>query len=286
MFASRPYPFLRFAIVLLFFCNAARAQYPDSLWRIYNNNTEVDSKRLNAIKAVTVQYLRGKPDSAIIVAQMQLALAQKLNNKRELADAYSYLGTGYYYTGNYPASIKNHTSSLKLSEELNLKEGIASSHNNIGILYFEQKSHEKALQEFNASLKVYKELKDTVQIASITGNMGNLYYSMNKYSESLITNKEALYLLQHSKASPFIIANTINNIGVAYQGLKNYPEARHYFLDALKIREEAKDELGVEISWANLASLYTTEKNYKEAEKCADKALAMATAMNDQEGIK
>lgn len=272
--------------LVLFFCNRLNAQNLDSLWSVYNNTTKSDSVRLIAIRSITQQYMRNNPDSAIIAAQLQISLAQKQGNKKELAEANSFLGISYYYTGNYPASIRSHTEALKIYEELGLKGGIASSHNNIGILYFEQKNHETALKEFYASLKGYKELKDTVQIASISGNIGSVYYTMNRYTEALITNKDALYLLRRSKADPYVIANAINNIGVAYQGLKNYSDALSAFKEALEIREKIKDDLGIEISWTNLASLYAVQKDYKQSEWYADKALVLATKLNDLEGIK
>lgn len=266
--------------------NNAQSQKLDSLWTVYNNVNKPDSSRLKAIKAITQKYMRINSDSAITCAQLQVALAQRQNDNGELASAYALLGNTYYYTGNYPGAIANHTEALKLFEKIGNKDGIASSHNNIGIIYFEQSNHQMALKELNLSLKMYKELKDTVHIASISGNIGSVYYAMNKHAESLITNKEALNLLRLSHADLYIIANTINNIGVAYQGLKNYPEALANFEEALEIRLKTKEELGIEISWTNLASLYTVQRKYNQAESYADKALELATKLNDLEGIK
>lgn len=273
-------------VALFLIGSVIKAESINQLWKIYNNSENSDSTRLNAIGEITIHYLRSNPDSAIITAKLQVELAQKGTNKIELSNAFSRLGTGSYYIGNYSASIKCHTQALKIYEEIKRKSGIASAHNNIGITYFELKNHEMALKEFNASLAVYKELRDTVRIASITGNIGNVYYSMNMHKESLITNKEALYLLEHSNPDPFVIANTINNIGVAYQGLKNYKEALNYFEKSLKIRTENEDELGIEMSLINFASLLSEQKKFKEAEVHADKALKLAQKLNDLEGLK
>lgn len=273
-------------IILFLFQGRLSAQYPDSLWLVYKDQQKPDKQRLSAIEAITQHYLRSRPDSAILLANLELALAKKINNKKDIGHAFSLRGTGYYYIGNYPASIGNHTEGLKLFEESDYKEGIASAHNNIGIIYFEQKNFPNALEEFNRSLEVYKELRDTIQIASISGNIGNVYYSMNKLQESLKVNIEALVLLKKSNAAPFVIANTISNIGVAYQGLKNYPEAHKYFNEALSLRQANGDDLGVEISLVNLASLYCSEGNYLQAEVFIDKALLLANELNDLEGLK
>ena len=54
------------------------AQNLDSLWKVYNNTAQPDTNRVKAIDAIAWSYKSNKPDTAIILAKQELALAVAL----------------------------------------------------------------------------------------------------------------------------------------------------------------------------------------------------------------
>ena len=170
----------------------------DSLWNVWNDNTQADTSRLKAMKQIAWDaYLFTQPDSAFYFAQLQYDFAKAVNNKKYIASALHTQGVSFYFRGDYPKALDYYTKSLKIREELEDKKGIARSLGNIGIIYHDQGDYPKAIDYYTKSLKTFEELEDKKGIAS-----------------------------------------SLNNIGVIYDDQGDYPKAIEYYTKSLKIDEE------------------------------------------------
>src|ERR1700677_3655445 len=89
----------------------------DSLWTVYNTKNEVDTNRLKAIHAITNNYLNNKPDTAIVLAEQELQLAQASKQKKYEANAYNIIGVAFKNKAGYQKAIEYQLKALKLYEE-------------------------------------------------------------------------------------------------------------------------------------------------------------------------
>src|ERR1700752_1765413 len=99
----------------------------DSLWSVYNNKSLEDSARLNALHFIAWSYRGNKPDTAIILAEQELKLANTLSiNKAKIwaARAFNTIGVSYKNKSNYPKALEYDLKALKLFEEIGNKKGI------------------------------------------------------------------------------------------------------------------------------------------------------------------
>ena len=71
------------------------AQNKDSLWKVYTNTSQSDTNRLKAMYDIAWAYIYTNPDSAIILAEQQLQLAEKTNQKKYEGTAFKTIGTAY-----------------------------------------------------------------------------------------------------------------------------------------------------------------------------------------------
>ncbi|MHB8261673.1 MAG: hypothetical protein ACYDCN_07085 [Bacteroidia bacterium] len=75
----------------------------DSLWKVYNNTAQADTNRLKAIHAIAWSYMSNNPDTAIILAEQELKLANTIPNKQGkkwAANALYTIGASFHYKSN------------------------------------------------------------------------------------------------------------------------------------------------------------------------------------------
>jgi len=99
------------------------AENIDSLWTIYNNKTQADTNRLKAIQAIAWGYRSNKPDTAIILAEQELTLAQASKQKKYEAKALNTMGLAFMNKSSYPKAIDYFLKALKINEEIKDKKG-------------------------------------------------------------------------------------------------------------------------------------------------------------------
>jgi tetratricopeptide (TPR) repeat protein len=168
----------------------AFAQNTDSLFKVYNDKTQADTNRLNAMQVIASSLSGNNPDTAIMLAEQEVKLANSLQDekgKKWVAKAFNTIGIAFNNKGNYPKAIEYYLKTLKLKEEIGDKRGIGACYGNIGIVYKNQSNYPKALEYLLKTLKIMEEIK-------------------NKQGEGLC----------------------YNNIGIVYKEEFNYP--KHYLL--------------------------------------------------------
>jgi two-component sensor histidine kinase len=75
------------------------------------------------------------------------------------------------------------------------------------------------------------------------------------------------------------MAMTLNNLGLTYEVLKNYPKSLSYYIQSLEIKKQIHDDLGTAMTLINIANIYRYNNNYKESFKSLKKALKKAKAI-------
>ena len=157
----------------------------DSLWQVWNDNTQPDTSRCKAMYKISWNgYLFTQPDSAFYYAQQLYNFAHRNHLKKYKATALNTQGASFYVQSDYPKAIDYYTKSLKIRKEIGDKQGIAMSYNNIGIIYTEQCDYTKAIDYYTKSLKIREDIGDKKGIASSLGNIGVIYYDWTTYKIS------------------------------------------------------------------------------------------------------
>lgn len=80
------------------------------------------------------------------------------------------------------------------------------------------------------------------------------------------------------------IAMSYNNIGFIYKDIGDYEKAIDNFYAALRVFEKEKDELAVATTYNYLGAVYFRQKNFREAISIQKNALQMQEARNDLNG--
>jgi len=94
-------------ILLIIATNSFGNINKDSLWSIWNDESQLDTNRLKAIKTICYNdYLFTQPDSAYYYANLMLVLAKKSEHSKFASQALNMQGVSMYVQGKYILAIE------------------------------------------------------------------------------------------------------------------------------------------------------------------------------------
>ena len=76
--------------------------------------------------------------------------------------------------------------------------------------------------------------------------------------------------------TPLGVAGALNNAGIAYLGLKDYTRAKAYFLEALPIFQEYRNQFGTALVIVNIGRVEYARGAFDEARKNFETSLRLA----------
>jgi CHAT domain-containing protein/uncharacterized protein HemY len=229
-----------------------------------------------------VYRAQGNYGAALQTYQQALKVQEVLGDKGPLARLFNGIGNVYWSQGNYTQAIEYFQKSLRLAEELKQARVVATLLNNLGEAYASAGDYETALVYYGKSLTLTEASKDKRQLASILSNMGNVErqrgataLALESYQKSLNlreelkdkagiaealeriallrsergNNAEALPLAERAAS----IAKEIGKretfwqaratAGKVYRALKQVPEARGAFAEAIGVIEDLRRQV-------------------------------------------
>ncbi len=122
----------------------------------------------------------------------------------------------------------------------------------------------KAIYYNKIALQKSYLVKDTVGITKCLIRMGSFYYAKDEEDSATIYFRKVTYFPVTPKTVKRI-GDAYNNLGVIAQNNENFPLAKHRVRQALELKVNENDVLGIASSNVNLGNLYHYESNYNEA---------------------
>lgn len=269
------------------FLQVGKAQNPaiDSITKLINSGVP-DSSKTKLLADLSWEYISiGDYKSATEKTNEAVALAEKINYKKGLAQSFNMKGILYWFQGDYPQALEYQYKALKISEEIGDKPRIAGSLNNIGNIFHEQGDLQKALEDQLKALKIYEEINAQYDIANLYNNIGVIYRKQNDYQTALEYHTKALKIRESLKDMP-AVAGSLNNVGVLHYEQGNYAEAAVNFGKALVIFQDLGDKKNITNLFINTGNNFFKQKKYQEALIELEKSLVHAKEIGYLEGIK
>ena len=262
-----------------------KAQNPDSLYALWQDQTQADSMRVQAYEDyISNEYLYSWPDTAVILAEALHAYAKKQHYPIASATGYNLQGIANYVQGNYPQALEYFQKSLAIKEELGDKMGIAKNLNNIGLIYMNQGNTPRALEYFQKSQAIKEELGDKKGIAVILNNIGLIYHDQGNYPRALEYYQKS-QAIKEELGDKKGIAGGLVNIGIIYYSQGNYPRALEDYQKSLTIFEELGDKYGIATNLGNIGHIYSDQGNFPLAMEYYQKSLVIGEELGDKNGM-
>ena len=244
----------RYILVILFFTTKwlfaqnIPSSALESLFKLPN-----DTSKVNQLNNFARDNRESNNSLALRASERALVIADSLNYKLGMADAYSDIGWIYYRRADFLKALDFTTKSLKISRELNDMKALSSGLNNLGSIYVEQKDYERALQTFGQARVFAQNGNFNYGVERSLNNLAYTNLQMNRLDS-------AKYFIAQVFALPKVSTSGFANrmLGDINMKEKNYGAAE-------KVYTTARQLAGMEENTSLLASvLHRLGKLYAE----------------------
>jgi CHAT domain-containing protein/Tfp pilus assembly protein PilF len=229
-----------------------------------------------------VARLRGDNKQALEHYEQCLKLAEEIGDKTIIGDALNSMAIVYTLQSDYPKALSLFHRNLQIKQELGNKADIARELANIGNVYVYQGDNVRALEHYQRSLKLAHEAGDKGGSSATLNSVGNLYFSQGNYAQALEYVQQSLKIKQEI-GDKLGVGRALNNIGVLYSLEGQYVQALDYLQQAAKMREELGDKLGVVEAWHYIGGVYLLKGDYSQALTYGQKALKPAEELGNNQ---
>lgn len=209
-------------------------------------------------------WRRGDNLPALKLFRDAYEIRKKLGLKRSMAMALNNIGVVYWRMGIYEKSFEAYSESFELRKAINDIRGMIITTNNIGLIFLKLRNFPKAHEHFIGALQESKEDSYIFGEAYSHFNLADYYLTIEKYDSALAHASTAVSLYNSFKEHNSV-ANGMNYIGRAQQGLGNLQLAEKYFLAAIDTANIIDDKFSKSASYHALAKLYMVKGNLSDA---------------------
>ncbi|HEY6126563.1 MAG TPA: tetratricopeptide repeat protein [Candidatus Acidoferrum sp.] len=266
------------------------------LARLMNINVTAESLRATGGRATPAAYelylkalgLMQRYDKAGNLDQAVTALSEAVKTDPQFALGYSSLGEAYRLKNQVdpnPRWIEQ--SAAMLERSVQLDDRLPAAYVSLGRLHSSLAKHDLALQEFQKALAINP--RDSEAIKGMAGayermgrvqdaeesykraialrpdywdgynHLGTFYFQQKRYAEAIGQFQKVVQLTPDNAAAH-------SNLGAQYQNISDYAKAEEEFKKSVALAPSYA-------AYANLGSLYETQKRYAEAARMTEKAL-------------
>lgn len=274
-------------------------------------------------KRSDVWFLIGKYDEAFVDLNEAIKLAEKIGDKKLIADCLVNLSNVLMKTDKYDLSKQNILKALTIYDEIHSEYGKMTALNAAGVVhwylgdYFEtlkccQESlmiakkindhkyeginlhtianayamlgeSQEAIRYYQESLDIAKKTNDLYEQCRLLNNIGVAYREHGEYSESLKYHFNSLKIIKDI-GTRFMEALNLTNIGAVYMKQGRMSDALHYLNKSIKISRETNDSYATIENLIRIGEIYAESKDFVNAEKNFNDAYSIACEMEYKYG--
>ncbi|HEY3405901.1 MAG TPA: tetratricopeptide repeat protein [Ohtaekwangia sp.] len=286
-----------FFVGVLFFlsCNNISAQVQTKIDSLLERlqDARTDEERLVITLALSKKLLSTNNFRALEYANESIELARKTKSDSLLVKAYANQGSAFMQLGNYSKALALYQQASLEAEKIRDTTTLIAINGNMGSIYYYQGNHENGLTYYKKALSfldtanALADPRRLLQRANVLNNIGILYEEAMKYDEAMKYYQEALSLGRKVHDDE-VTATVLNNIGELYadEG-SNLDVALQYCLQALDLRKQNKDRVGLARSNLNLGQFYYRNKHDpKAAEPYFKEAIVLGKEIGAWETVR
>lgn len=235
-----------------------------------------DTLRVKILDELSIAYRYVKPDSAIAFARNALTLAEKISYKKGVAVSLNFVGTAFFFKGDYPKAQELQKKALAYSQLHHLDVQEANILNSLALAYQNQGDYYQALNSYLDALEIDEKIKDTFGRVKVLSNIGLLWKAQEHYDNAIKYYKLGLALsdsVKDSRSLKIVKASAFNNLGIVFTEQKKYAEALDYYSKSLSLNIQLGSKLYAANCKCNIGFCYLRMGQLIEAEKYLLEAL-------------
>ncbi|MDB4534627.1 tetratricopeptide repeat protein, partial [Vicingaceae bacterium] len=268
-------------ILLLIIANSVTgSNKTDSITSLINS-TKIDTIKVICYEQLGANYRLSNEDSALFFNQKALDVADKIEDKRFLAEAFREYGLTAQAIGKYDLAAEYYEKSLDVHELLNNSGEVANCMNDIGIAYYYAGNYDNAREYFEKSGVKRMEVGDSIGAGQAFNNTGIMYDIAGKPKKAISLYLRALSIYESAMDTNLMIG-TYANIGIIQIGQKNFTEALKTYEKQKELSKAINHEQHYAVALISLATVYDNLEKYIIAREGLEEALEIVLKLNNK----
>lgn len=199
-------------------------------------------------------------------------------------DLHLIAGMALMRLGQVPEALASCYRAIEIAQLEGCPSRQAEALKTIGNIHLLSGKHPKAMEEYRKSIALLQVAGDIRGQVAILNNMCHSQHNAGQYDAALKVGLEGLTLYRdHAESddmSPRLLMYLLNNTGIAYLHLEDYPNAEKHFTEALTLYDVAPDAYGETYSRRGLGQIALRRQNYDQALVLLHEALTLAEQIN------
>ncbi|MEN8225608.1 MAG: adenylate/guanylate cyclase domain-containing protein [Bacteroidota bacterium] len=208
--------------------------------------------------------LIGKYDSAIIMYDSALLMAQRLGMKDDEGDIYNNYSIVYSILGQFELSLEYCMKALEVFEEIEDSASMAKVYNNLGSRYSEMGMSDQAITYYTKAIKINEKYSENKSLVKNYGNIGTVYSGLDEHEKALEYYTKA-YMIQKDHDNMVDMSITLLNMAITYRNMEKYDLALSFAEQSYTIVIKTNDEIGKLVYFTTIAGIRKDQEKYVEA---------------------
>jgi signal transduction histidine kinase len=277
---TRYYSLITVLAVLVFFCNITSSTGQNNAQHQIDSLKTAFANELNEQNKVTIYneiaYLHGEKsiDSAIWYCNKAIALGEKTDYKKGIADARLNLGRALIEKSKFPEGIENYHEALSYFEEVNDKEKLLLTYRAISYAYSYGASQITSLNYYYKAIEIAEELNDSISISVIFNNLAATYKRMEDYENAVFYFNKTLEIDLKAKDT-LNIAISYSNLGVLKSDNGYYSDAEQDFRELHRLMPAISNDYLRTYFYLAFVGYYSGTAKFDSAQMYIDKAMLL-----------
>jgi tetratricopeptide (TPR) repeat protein len=249
----------------------------------FGQSTE-DSIHIETLLKTVVSFEQTNVDSALAYADEAYKIAHNGKSEFLACKTALRLGIVYQNISNYKKATELYKEGAKLAEKLGNKKLLAQAYNCFGNLFGLQKQLNQASEYFNKALVISKEINDVRKVAVILSNLANIEYSKayisNDYTKCNLVYKDAVEWAVLAKDTEMQIS-TIGNWGMSYSDEGKFDLSMEKLNYAINLAKSSNHQSDLISLYHYLGRTLSFMKQYDKAFASYNESLKLAFEFKD-----
>ncbi|XP_025764827.1 tetratricopeptide repeat protein 28 isoform X3 [Oreochromis niloticus] len=231
---------------------------------------------------------RGDFPGAVKFYQQQLTLAQKVNDQKMEADAYSALGSVHRLLRQLDTALSFHSQELTIRKDLGDQQGECRALGHLAAVHMALGEYATTFQCYETQLGLAQGLRDARLEAQVHGNMGITKINMGLFEEAIGYFEQQLAMLQQLSGTESMLdrGRAYGNLADCYDVLGDYEEAIQYYEKYLTVAQSLNHVQDQEKAYRGLGNAHRSMGSLQQALVCFEKRLVVAHELGGEGGGK
>ncbi|PKB15627.1 tetratricopeptide repeat-containing sensor histidine kinase [Flavobacterium sp. 5] len=259
-----------FTMILLAFASVnGQDKNPQSVTvlKLKLQKATVDTIKINTLNELASTYKYSEAKEGLQYGNKALALAEKKQWNKGMAEANENLGICNQTLSNYTEALFYLEKALYLNKQTQNQAKISGTLKNIAFVYLSQKKYQQAITYLEKALKINYSINNKIVIVYNLNDIADTYYNLNDYKKALSYYEESLKINETIK-DPNGYAYCLSRIGEVFSKQKNYKKAIENFSLALeKFDKKQTDNINNTLNQLSNVYLLMSKSDPKNKQK-------------------